>query len=310
MARNPVGHGGSELDALYHIEPSAGGFDLVIESRGGSENGPNSRNRDYSAALEQHLTRMGTLEMAIEEVQVASTVAMKLREARRRVSLDRFILPLAVSEATDVRELRLSIGRASAAFGRTDGSDRGNRTKRMWLRVRWPHAMEMTTDEIEEFFSLPPYGAADELPTDDPDELTRRVRKAAARIRTLAAHDAVAPPTGEQNPHRVAATVLRYVRDSDVVAWVLHESGGSCEICHNPAPFLRADGEPYLEVHHMRPLGEGGPDTVENAVACCPNGHRRLHHDAGRDSIRREAIASIDRLLDYPFRADPDVSGA
>lgn len=31
------------------------------------------------------------------------------------------------------------------------------------------------------------------------------------------------------------------------------------------------------DVHHVWPLGLGGPDTVSNTVTVCPNGHRQIH---------------------------------
>ena len=37
------------------------------------------------------------------------------------------------------------------------------------------------------------------------------------------------------------------------------------------------DGTHYLEVHHIDQLAKGGADTVENAVALCPNCHRKMH---------------------------------
>lgn len=44
------------------------------------------------------------------------------------------------------------------------------------------------------------------------------------------------------------------------------------------APFLRKkDNSPYLEVHHIITLANGVDDTVENAIAVCPNCHRELH---------------------------------
>nr|WP_275041241.1 HNH endonuclease signature motif containing protein [Halomonas meridiana] len=47
----------------------------------------------------------------------------------------------------------------------------------------------------------------------------------------------------------------------------------------NLAPFNRkSDGSPYLEVHHRKPLAEGGDDTVANAIALCPNCHRAAHY--------------------------------
>lgn len=32
-----------------------------------------------------------------------------------------------------------------------------------------------------------------------------------------------------------------------------------------------------LEIHHVWPKGEGGPDTAENRVSLCANGHGAIH---------------------------------
>ena len=70
-----------------------------------------------------------------------------------------------------------------------------------------------------------------------------------------------------------------FVRNQDVVAEVLTRAGGHCEKCEAPAPFKRASsGQPYLEVHHRIRLADGGEDTVENALALCPNCHRASHY--------------------------------
>jgi 5-methylcytosine-specific restriction protein A len=77
---------------------------------------------------------------------------------------------------------------------------------------------------------------------------------------------------------RVVTTVV-YDRNPDVVAEVLLRAGGICEGCGEKAPFIkRASNEPYLEVHHKVALAEDGDDTVENAVALCPNCHRERHY--------------------------------
>jgi hypothetical protein len=79
-------------------------------------------------------------------------------------------------------------------------------------------------------------------------------------------------------PIRPAITQI-YLRNADVVVEVLKRANGCCEECKKPAPFTRkSDATPYLEVHHRKPLAEGGEDTVENAVAMCPNCHRKAHH--------------------------------
>ena len=297
----PFDDQGRQLDALYSIEPCPGGFDLIVESRGGSTQGSNpARNSDYAPALELHLLRMGALGMVLMDLQVASSVASKMPKQERRVSLDRFQLPLALSASMDAREVRLSIGRASAAFGRNDGSDRGNRTKRMLLRIQWSGAASLQADQLERLLSRPISEQAIELPTGDDDELQERVSRASSRLRTDMLHGTAAPPSGQTAPMKTAGASTRFIRDPNVIAWVLVKAAGHCEVCGDAAPFLRADGEPFLEVHHVRFLSQGGPDTTDNAVACCPNCHRRFHHDPERDTLRLRVIASIPRLADYP----------
>lgn len=87
----------------------------------------------------------------------------------------------------------------------------------------------------------------------------------------------------ESNPRPIAITVKTTVfnRNPDVIVEVLERAKGICERCSKPAPFIRtSDGTPYLEVHHIVPLSEGGEDTIENAIAVCPNCHRELHYGA------------------------------
>lgn len=81
-----------------------------------------------------------------------------------------------------------------------------------------------------------------------------------------------------KKPETVQIITTGFKRDPNVVAEVLEQANGICNYCKNEAPFLRAtDGTPYLEVHHVIPLAKGGDDTVENAVALCPNCHRKAH---------------------------------
>lgn len=80
-------------------------------------------------------------------------------------------------------------------------------------------------------------------------------------------------------PRRLRAVIYVFERNADVVAEVLRRAAGVCEGCRKPAPFLRKkDGTPYLEVHHTVQLVHGGEDTVNNAMALCPNCHRKLHY--------------------------------
>lgn len=81
-----------------------------------------------------------------------------------------------------------------------------------------------------------------------------------------------------RQPERIRVISYTYKRNSDVVAEALYRANGHCESCNQPAPFLRSkDNSPYLEVHHITALADGGDDTLDNVLAICPNCHRRYH---------------------------------
>lgn len=83
----------------------------------------------------------------------------------------------------------------------------------------------------------------------------------------------------DELPASYRAEVVLYRRNPDVVAERLHQARGACEKCKQAASFnRRADGRPYLEVHHKKPLSEGGLDNVDNTIALCPNCHREMHY--------------------------------
>jgi len=81
-----------------------------------------------------------------------------------------------------------------------------------------------------------------------------------------------------KHPEPIQTISKGFKRNADVIAEVLHRANGHCEKCGKEAPFKKAkDGTPYLEVHHKIMLSDGGEDTVDNAIATCPNCHRELH---------------------------------
>jgi len=108
------------------------------------------------------------------------------------------------------------------------------------------------------------------------DELYKAVQKSMMdsrkeRIRRLKNQIILVPESYE-------TTTKMYKRNPDVIAEVLFRANGVCEKCNKIAPFVRiSDGTPYLEVHHVNRLADGGEDTVNNAIAVCPNCHRELH---------------------------------
>jgi 5-methylcytosine-specific restriction protein A len=86
-------------------------------------------------------------------------------------------------------------------------------------------------------------------------------------------------PKAGSRPSLRIVEVVQIVRNPYVVEYVLRRADGKCERCKKPAPFNRkSNGSPYLEVHHMMMLSDGGDDTADNAQALCPNCHRMQHH--------------------------------
>ena len=81
-----------------------------------------------------------------------------------------------------------------------------------------------------------------------------------------------------KKPARMSVVSYTYKRNPDVVTEALLRTRGFCDNCGKAGPFVRAsDGTIYLEVHHVRPLSQGGEDTLKNVRALCPNCHRQAH---------------------------------
>lgn len=56
------------------------------------------------------------------------------------------------------------------------------------------------------------------------------------------------------------------------------ERNYTCERCKEPTSWLTRSGEPYVEVHHLIPLGESGFDDERNLAVLCSDCHRFFHH--------------------------------
>jgi 5-methylcytosine-specific restriction protein A len=126
-------------------------------------------------------------------------------------------------------------------------------------------------------------------PTADDETLERRATK-------LEKHPIESPPQGVEKPQQSESTGKTYFRDPVVRAWVRQQAKGICEGCAQPAPFL-VGGKPFLEVHHVKHLAQQGSDRTSNAVALCPNCHRRCHHSADKDEFTASLYNKVDRLI-------------
>lgn len=99
-------------------------------------------------------------------------------------------------------------------------------------------------------------------------------------------------------PEKTVSTVQRE-RDPYVSEHVKRRAKGICDLCNNPAPFKDKKGKPYLESHHVKWLSEGGEDTVDNAVALCPNCHKKVHVVNNPDDVK-----ALEAALGYYKRKD------
>lgn len=121
-----------------------------------------------------------------------------------------------------------------------------------------------------------------DAPSSD-DEATNRL---ISRLNEKNTFDRATKAAGK--PQKRIVTRDDFVRNPYVVAAAIMRSKGKCEMPGCTCTlFHRDDGSPYLEVHHIVPLAEGGDDTLINAAALCPHCHRKLHHGANRSSERR-----------------------
>jgi len=127
-------------------------------------------------------------------------------------------------------------------------------------------------------------------PTADPvllDELTKK----------LASKHWTSPPQGQQKPEKTSLEgSVAYKRDPEVRAYVLSLADGRCELCGQAAPFRDLSGSWFLEVHHVVHLAQGGADTPNNAVALCPNCHRRLHYSVDAPMAIQSLHNKVTRL--------------
>ncbi|MHC8357954.1 HNH endonuclease [Pseudomonas sp. LB3P81] len=122
------------------------------------------------------------------------------------------------------------------------------------------------------------------------DEAT--LEKRAAKLERQPLKDV---PKGIERPEQTQSSGKSYVRDPEVRAWVRQQAEGRCEGCGEPAPFEK-DGRPFLEVHHVKHLAQEGSDRPSNAVALCPNCHRRCHHSSDREEFTASLYEKVERL--------------
>lgn len=78
-------------------------------------------------------------------------------------------------------------------------------------------------------------------------------------------------------------------RSDAIKIYAKKRANGYCEGCGNIAPFETKAG-PYLEVHHLTRLSDGGADSPENVIALCPTCHCRAHYAVDSEIFNNKLI--------------------
>jgi 5-methylcytosine-specific restriction protein A len=266
---NVRGNDGRQLNAACSIKKEDGCFGLVLESWG-----PSRRNSDYNEALEIIIERLQGKGVKCIIPYIASAPLRKnIPEigGRRLCETGYFDI-----DSESAHYLRNELCKMQCYFSNTErrGTSSGNRTKRILISVEG-------FDDVEAWFSIVDGDFSYySVPTFDENELLFRTQQLA--------NFKLSEPEGIQNPQSKVSTLKIYARSPEVKAWILQESKGICSLCLKTAPFRMPNGEPFLEVHHIIPLSEGGEDTPDNCAALCPNCHRAVHYSIEASSLQEK----------------------
>ncbi|MGY1621059.1 hypothetical protein ACI789_02535 [Geodermatophilus sp. SYSU D00965] len=76
---------------------------------------------------------------------------------------------------------------------------------------------------------------------------------------------------------------------TDYVVQRAIESGGACELCEVPAGWVREDGRPHFQAHHI----DADIDLVDWIAALCGTCHDRMHHSTDRQQVAQRLLAKI-----------------
>lgn len=118
-------------------------------------------------------------------------------------------------------------------------------------------------------------------------DLTAESQEDDAASMPLAELKAVAERYSNRPVSKTQSSQVVYSRNPYISQYVKRRAKGVCQLCGAIAPFNDTKGNPYLETHHIVWLSKGGPDSIDNTVALCPNCHRRVHILAASEDVER-----------------------
>ena len=282
------GRSGEPLNARCSVSASLLRLAVHLESAGGTKADSPRKNADYGLGLVAILERAAKSAAQLLDVYLDAQTAdvQSAPMADRRLDLSPFDYPVSLAPS-DVALLAPLIRERQRGLVRKEGAKgAGNSERSVALVFGWEAVPK----------GVAPADLSAALVAGADAEHWSRFSAGAVLLRASSGPSPEQQPTGRRGVPRQPMTTFGYPRDPEVVAWVLARAHGRCELCGASAPFERMSGEPFLEVHHVRPLSDGGSDTVTNASGLCPNCHRRCHHSHDRREATSELIRRIDEL--------------
>lgn len=136
------------------------------------------------------------------------------------------------------------------------------------------------------------------------DMLELNHQKKEAQTMPLSALAEAAKRHESKHPRSQEVTVRQISRSPYIKAYALQRSHGICQLCGNHAPFNDSDGNPYLEIHHVIWLSQGGSDSLDNVAALCPNCHRKMHIVQSQADVEKLKEAALALSSGYDVKAD------
>jgi hypothetical protein len=269
------------LDAVFSLEATQGGFDVIIDSRSGTNRaGAVPRNPDYENLFELVLRRAANLDASLTGAWVESRETRDLSLDDRLLRAPQFPYPVHLRGVPDMRMLRTTIAGRQGAIGRKPGArGPGNRNKRVRLSFQVPDVLDELAFVQAIVLGESPRVRAD-LAAVLPETDTAASRTTdLARIARLLTHYEAATPEA-----RTRAT--RAVERGPIGKLLKRAHGYRCQVCaglgRQEATFSMPDGNAYVEAHHIVHVADGvaGSLRPENVIIVCAAHHRELHYGA------------------------------
>lgn len=141
--------------------------------------------------------------------------------------------------------------------------------------------VEFDTTSLRDPFGIHPEAAADVVPEVPPGQKEPK-KKAPYNARTGRTEEAIAADlfkddASSEEVKKTQKVIETFERNRKAVR-NLKKLYKTCQVTGEEFIFDKVNGEPYLEVHHLVPLGEGGSDEPANLVVISAHIHRMLHY--------------------------------